>query len=248
MSATSINIHWWWFWKDCWLTDGPAQFLLVSLQILTFFCSPWGNWQFIFFRHKTFWFSLTGLMLSHGNYLLDFINQSDAYWIIALSDSLEKLTLLFLIILTPLELVDMTEEVWHKPGTFWAKRCIQFDVFMYVFNLTIMCCSLAVVPVIILIFCVTMTVPETDIAVYISAITAQCTGLTPRTRILICGRWSWGRGRGSPPSWGPPPPSPCRWSPDSRSEAGSGDQSPPRHTPQHYHHWYPDHPRKYGFI
>ena len=51
-----------------------------------------------------------------------------------------------------------------------------------------MCCSLAVIPIIILIFSVTMTVPETDTAVYISAITAQCTGLTPHTRILICGR------------------------------------------------------------
>ena len=48
-------------------------------------------------------------------------NQSDTFYIIALIDSFwKKNLLLLLIILTPLELVDVTEEVWHEAGTSWV--------------------------------------------------------------------------------------------------------------------------------
>ena len=117
-----------------------------------------------------------------------------------------------------------------------------FDA-VFITNFTFMCFSLAVIPVKVIIFCVTVTVPETERQFALQCSHGQLPSLTPRTRIPICGHWSWGRGRGSRPSWGPPPPSPCRWSPGSRSEAGSGDQSPPRHTAQRYHHKYPEQSR-----
>ena len=140
----------------------------------------------------------------------------------------------------------MTEEVWHEAGTSWVRICIMLHVwcrihnqlYLYVF---LSCCNTRQSNH--LLRNCDRTWDRETVCIALQCSHGQLASLTPRTRIPICGRWSWERGIGSRPSWGPPPPSPCRWSPGSHSEAGSGDPSPPRHTAQRYHHKYPEQSR-----
>ena len=162
MSARSINIHWWRFWKDL-LTDRRARSVPdVPANSINFY-SPWGNWHLFSFGTKHFDF----------HWQLECSVMEIIFWI-----SLISLTLFILLHwVIPFErrIFFYSSSSWRRSNLLmWRKKCdmkpappelgycIILDTWCSIHNFTFMCFSLAVIPVKVIIFCVTVAVPDTE--------------------------------------------------------------------------------------